>query len=206
MIRERIPMNDGFSGSSAADWSSDILENMAGFDRQEAALEAQSDEGSMVFDPASERVDPSLLDSRRHIEETNSADVPVELALGLLGIGADLDTEFGRTEYLVRELLPLVLAAVTDELRPWNARFQRYAEDLRKNMAQDVMLKLFSDDGRVLLSWSPECGLDLTTFIRRVVRIQVLQMFRSSRRNPRIPVALDGASNAALDEGEAGPK
>ncbi len=70
------------------------------------------------------------------------------------------------------------------ELLPWSGHYDRHTTSLAEDVVQDVMLKLFADDGRVLRVWDPERGLTLVGFLRRVVRFHVLQLFRSANKNP----------------------
>lgn len=68
-----------------------------------------------------------------------------------------------------------------------------------EDVVQDVMLKLFADRGRVLRTWDPERGLSLRGFLRRVVRFHVLQLFRSSAKNPWRDNPVDNVDNAEVD-------
>lgn len=99
-------------------------------------------------------------------------------------VAAALDAAGPPQESLARTLLPLTVALAGRELNPWCSQYGWQPTQLRKDLAQDVMLKLFSNGGRVLRAWDPKLGLSLPGFVKRVVRYHVLQMFRSSRSNP----------------------
>ena len=78
----------------------------------------------------------------------------------------------------------MVVELAGRELYPWASRYARQATELRNDITQDVMLKLFADGGRVLRCWDPAQGLSLRGFLKRVVRFHVLQLFRADRGNP----------------------
>ncbi|MCH9686971.1 MAG: helix-turn-helix domain-containing protein [Deltaproteobacteria bacterium] len=99
-------------------------------------------------------------------------------------VAAALDRGGPPLESLARSLLPPTVEMAGRELYPWCARYSRQPTDLRNDVAQDVMLKLFADKGELLRVWEPEYGLSLRGFIKRVVRFHVLQLFRSARSNP----------------------
>lgn len=89
-----------------------------------------------------------------------------------------------RADALARALLLLLPPLAARELIPWSGHYRRSPASLCEDVVQDVMLKLFADRGRVLRVWDPERGLSLRGFLRRVVRFHVLQLFRSSVKNP----------------------
>lgn len=89
-----------------------------------------------------------------------------------------------RADSLARSLLVALPPIVARELLPWSGHYRRSAAALAEDIVQDVMLKLFAERGRVLQAWDPHRGLSLRGFVRRVVRFHVLQLFRSSVRNP----------------------
>lgn len=93
-------------------------------------------------------------------------------------------TERPRADALARALLVLLPPIAARELIPWSGHYRRSPASLCEDVAQDVMLKLFAERGRVLRAWDPERGLALRGFLRRVVRFHVLQLFRSSVKNP----------------------
>jgi RNA polymerase sigma factor (sigma-70 family) len=81
---------------------------------------------------------------------------------------------------LVALLTPVIHARVARTLarRSFLASGRQEVEDL----TQEVFLKLFARDGRVLRSWQPERGLSLANFVGLVAERQVLSFLR--RRNP----------------------
>ena len=89
-----------------------------------------------------------------------------------------------RADALARALLVLLPPIAARELIPWSGHYRRSPASLCEDIVQDVMLKLFAERGRVLRAWDPDRGLTLRGFLRRVVRFHVLQLFRSSVRNP----------------------
>ncbi len=89
-----------------------------------------------------------------------------------------------RADALARALLILLPPLAARELVPWSGHYRRSPASLCEDVVQDVMLKLFADRGRVIRTWDPERGLSLRGFLRRVVRFHVLQLFRSSVKNP----------------------
>ncbi|MCR9166424.1 MAG: RNA polymerase sigma factor [Nannocystaceae bacterium] len=102
---------------------------------------------------------------------------PKRIEAALAG-GADANNQ------LARALLPEVVILADRELRPWSAHYKRSGAAIRDDVVQDVMLKLFGDQGRVLRAWRPHLGLSLRGFLKRVVRFHVLQLFRSGVRHP----------------------
>lgn len=86
---------------------------------------------------------------------------------------------------LVAELMPVVHARVGRSL--WRRRGLSRGADMRttlEDLAQDVFVELFRDDGSVLRAWNPERGLTLKSFVGLVAEQRVSMVFRSRRRNP----------------------
>lgn len=106
-----------------------------------------------------------------------------------------------RADALARALLVVLPAIVSRELLPWSGHYRRSGSSLAEDVVQDVMLKLFAERGRVLRAWDPARGLDLRGFLRRVVRFHVLQLFRSSVKNPW----RDGPAEEEFEDPEAEP-
>lgn len=52
------------------------------------------------------------------------------------------------------------------------------------DLAQEVFLILFINDGKVLRSWQPERGLTLENFVGLVAERQTVSLLRSGRRSP----------------------
>ncbi|MBL4684530.1 MAG: sigma-70 family RNA polymerase sigma factor [Nannocystaceae bacterium] len=99
-------------------------------------------------------------------------------------IAAALEGRGGGPDGLARTLLPLTIELAGRELYPWGSFYRRQPAELRNDVAQDVLLRLFANDGRVLLTWDPQLGLSLRSFVKRVIRYHVLQLFRTERGNP----------------------
>lgn len=106
-----------------------------------------------------------------------------------------------RLRVLARVLLSLTVTLAGRELHPFGSRYDRQPGELRNDVAQDVMVKVFADGGRVLRAWQPQLGLSLRGFIKRVVRYHVLALFRTERGNPwrnapAEPEAIDGLDSS----------
>jgi len=87
---------------------------------------------------------------------------------------------------LVAMLTPVIQARVARTLlarRSLLAGGRSVREEV-EDLSQDVFLKLFDRDGRVLRSWQPERGLSLPNFVGLVAEREVLSFLRSGRRNP----------------------
>lgn len=104
---------------------------------------------------------------------------------------------------LARALLGVLPSLAARELLPWSGYYRRSPAALCEDVVQDVMLKLFAERGRVLRAWNPERGLSLRGFLRRVVRYHVLQMFRSSVKNPWRDLPVEGHADATGDDSDA---
>jgi len=114
-----------------------------------------------------------------------------------------LDSHDSRNR-LARALLPWAKEFADRELLPHCSRYARHPVDLRDDVVQDVMIKLFKEQGRVLKSWQPMRGLSLRGFVRWVVRYQVRQQLRTERRNtrrgdPTSPEVLDQLQHEASE-------
>jgi RNA polymerase sigma-70 factor, ECF subfamily len=84
---------------------------------------------------------------------------------------------------LVARLTPVIQARVARSLlryKPGSGRVRQDVEDL----AQDVFLHLFEDDGRVLRSWDPARGLSLENFAGLVAERHAISALRTGKRNP----------------------
>lgn len=69
-----------------------------------------------------------------------------------------------------------------------------------EDMAQEVFLALFADDGKVLRAWDHERGLSLENFVGLVAEREVSGRMRSGKRNPWRDDPIDGD---ALDRVES---
>lgn len=116
------------------------------------------------------------------------------------GLNRALAGEEPALENLVDWLTPVIQARVARVLlrhRPADGRDVRQeVEDL----AQEVFVALFADDGKVLRQWNPERGLSLRNFAGLVAERQTLSILRSGKRNPwtedpTLSDQLDGAAD-----------
>jgi RNA polymerase sigma factor (sigma-70 family) len=85
---------------------------------------------------------------------------------------------------LVEALTPSIRASVARVLRR-RARARGGAGPDVEDLTQSVLLLLFADGGRVLLSWDPGRGLPLQGFVALVARRRAVAMLRSPRLSPR---------------------
>jgi len=87
---------------------------------------------------------------------------------------------------LVAMLTPVIQARVARTLR---ARRLHLAADRNvrqevEDLTQEIFLKLFARDGRVLRRWDAERGLSLENFVGLVSERHVVSFLRSDKRNP----------------------
>src|SRR6185503_6782407 len=89
-------------------------------------------------------------------------------------------------ERLVQLLTPVIQARVARTLyrRRWGRGGGYNVRQDVEDLTQDVFLKLFANDGRVLRSWRQERGLSLENFIGLVAEFHTISYLRSGRRNP----------------------
>jgi DNA-directed RNA polymerase specialized sigma24 family protein len=83
-------------------------------------------------------------------------------------------------EALVRELSPVVQARVATAL--W--RRGRASRQELEDLTQEVLMEIFTGDGRVLARWEPERGLSLASFVGLVAQRLVFSLLRSRKRSP----------------------
>ncbi len=83
---------------------------------------------------------------------------------------------------LTRRLTPPIQARAARALcrRPSKGDLCRDMEDL----TQEVFVRLFSQNARVLRAWAPERGLSLVGFVRMVADREIASVFLSRRRQP----------------------
>ncbi|HET7540374.1 MAG TPA: hypothetical protein VFK05_10905 [Polyangiaceae bacterium] len=91
-----------------------------------------------------------------------------------------LQGERAAIEELVRELSPVVQARVATAL--W--RRGRASRQELEDLTQEVLMELFTGDGRALASWEPGRGLSLASFVGLVAQRMVFSILRSRRRSP----------------------
>ena len=72
-----------------------------------------------------------------------------------------------------------------------------------EDLCQDVWMKLFANDGHVLLTWDPKRGASLHNFVGLVAEYQVLAYLRNGKSNPQKeePWPEDELDTPALDSG-----
>lgn len=89
-------------------------------------------------------------------------------------------------ERLVAVLTPVIQARIARTLlkyRPGGAAGRDVHQEVA-DLAQEVWLLLFTQDGKVLRSWQPERGLTLENFAGLVAERQTVSLLRSGRRSP----------------------
>jgi DNA-directed RNA polymerase specialized sigma24 family protein len=87
---------------------------------------------------------------------------------------------------LVRKLTPVIQSRVARGLLLWRTGAAA-GRDVRQevgDIAQEIFLYLFDDDGEVLRSWQPERGLSLLNFVGLVAKRQTASILRSGKRSP----------------------
>lgn len=87
---------------------------------------------------------------------------------------------------LVRLLTPVIQARIARTLLAYR-RGGSAGRDVHQevaDLAQEVFLMLFINDGKVLRSWQPERGLTLENFVGLVAERQTVSLLRSGRRSP----------------------
>ncbi len=86
---------------------------------------------------------------------------------------------------LVDDLTPVIQARVARGLmRRSGSSGGRDVRQELKDIAQEVFVTLFANQGRVLRSWSPEKGLSLRNFVGLVAERQTSSILRSGKRSP----------------------
>jgi len=104
-------------------------------------------------------------------------------------------------EALVVELSPVVQARVAAALYRCGRSSRQELEDL----TQEILMDLFTGEGRVLASWEPERGMSLASFVGLVAQRQVYSRLRSRRRGPFTQEPTDpGALDASLSASAPG--
>ena len=85
---------------------------------------------------------------------------------------------------LIDDLTPVVQHRVARALLfGGRGRARNFRPEI-EDFTQDVLLGLFADQGRLLLSWCPERGLSLKGFVGLLAERQVGATLRSRRRSP----------------------
>ena len=98
-------------------------------------------------------------------------------------VSAALDGERRAVARLVARLTPVIQARVARCVLRFRAGSGRVRQDV-DDLAQDVFLRLFEEDGRVLRSWDPTRGLSLENFAGLVAERHAISHLRTGKRNP----------------------
>ena len=96
-----------------------------------------------------------------------------------------LGGDAGAVRALVDHLTPVIQARVARSLlRRQNRAGGRDVRQEIEDIAQEVFVALFAEDGRVLRNWEPDRGLSLRNFVGLVAERQTASILRSGRRSP----------------------
>lgn len=85
---------------------------------------------------------------------------------------------------LIATLAPVIRRSVMKTLLRDRSRSGDGITQETEDMTQEVLLSLFTEDGRIFRAWQPERGLSLERFVAFVARRQALSALRTRRRNP----------------------
>jgi DNA-directed RNA polymerase specialized sigma24 family protein len=88
------------------------------------------------------------------------------------------------TRALVGAVLPVVQARVARVLVRRRGGSGRDVRQEVEDLAQEVFLALFADDGRVLRAWDPARGLSLSSFCGLIAEREAASILRSGKRSP----------------------
>jgi DNA-directed RNA polymerase specialized sigma24 family protein len=88
------------------------------------------------------------------------------------------------TRRLVGVLVPVIQARVARILVRRRAGSGRDVRQEVEDLAQEVFVALFADDGKVLRAWDPSRGLSLASFCGLVAEREAASILRSGRRSP----------------------
>ena len=105
---------------------------------------------------------------------------------------------------LLAELFPVIRVRVLRVL--WRYRSLARRRDLAQeadDLAQDVLVHLFEDGGRVLRAWDPDRGLELIDFVGFVADRTAAGMLKSGKRTPWRDDPVAPEDFAAKSTGEA---
>jgi len=119
-------------------------------------------------------------------------------------VSAALEGERQAVARLVARLTPVIQARVARcvlRFRAGSGRARQEVDDL----AQDVFLRLFEEDGRVLRSWQPARGLSLENFVGLVAERHSISYLRTGKRNPWREEEADEEALAAVPSGRVEP-
>lgn len=108
----------------------------------------------------------------------------------------------GAVRRLVARLSPVVHARITRVLLAHGrCSSRRNLREEAKDLGQEIFAVLFSRDGKVLRSWSPDLGLSLENFVGMVARRRSISVIRTARRNPWMEDPTDCADFDWLAQG-----
>ncbi|MBS2014261.1 MAG: sigma-70 family RNA polymerase sigma factor [Deltaproteobacteria bacterium] len=102
-----------------------------------------------------------------------------------------LSGDLAATRELVRGLVPIVQARVARTLVRRRGGSGRDVRQEVEDLAQEVFVALFADDGKVLRAWDPARGLSLASFCGLVAEREAASILRSGRRSPWKEAATD---------------
>jgi len=102
---------------------------------------------------------------------------------------------------LVDRLTPVVQSRVARRLLAQGCGRERNVRQEVEDLVQEVFLRLFAEQGRVLREWRPERGLSLENFVGLVAERQAVSILRTGKRNPwKEDPTLDGDLDRASPE------
>ena len=115
---------------------------------------------------------------------------------------AALDGDGGAVDRLVAVLTPViqVRAARTLLIRGWGGGGRDVRSEV-EDLSQDIFMRLFEKNGRVLRRWKRERGLSLENFVGMVSERYVKSFLRSVRRNRSKEVPTDSDDLDGRDDG-----
>jgi RNA polymerase sigma-70 factor (ECF subfamily) len=119
-------------------------------------------------------------------------------------VNAAIAGDRAAVQRLVACLTPVIQARVARcvlRYRPGGGHVRQDVDDL----SQDVFLRLFEEQGRVLKTWDPGRGLSLENFAGLVAERLAISSLRTGKRNPWREDAAEDAVLAAVPSGEATP-
>jgi RNA polymerase sigma-70 factor (ECF subfamily) len=94
-----------------------------------------------------------------------------------------LDGDDGALSRMVNGLTPVIQARVARCLLRWRGAGTSIRQQV-EDLAQEVLLHLFADGGRILRDWEPGKGLSLENFVGLVAQRRAVSILRTGKRNP----------------------
>jgi RNA polymerase sigma factor (sigma-70 family) len=87
---------------------------------------------------------------------------------------------------LIHKLTPVIQSRVVRVLLRWSTGIaaRRDVRQEVEDFTQEILLKLFADDAKVLRTWQPERGLSLINFVGLVAERQTVSILRNGKRSP----------------------